>query len=172
MIILLVVDSKKDLVQKGFGSSYSITWNPTRANSRSVHLINEDDCCEACLDPTPAYKYILTLKDGGRVHVRPHWGEVRNGEENPAAAAAANEAQLASRIENQLMNNTWDNSALVAATVVASPPQVEAMIREDAEPATQTPTIADEVTKLKSMFDDGTLTKEEFQHAKKKVIFS
>ena len=122
MIILLVVDSKKDLVQKGFGSSYSITWNPTRANSRSVHLINEDDCCEACLDPTPAYKYILTLKDGGRVHVRPHWGEVRNGEENPAAAAAANEAQLASRIENQLMNNTWDNSALVAATVVASPP--------------------------------------------------
>ena len=116
-------------------------------------------------------RYTLALKDGGRVQVKKGWG---NHSHWTANSTAAHVKKLVSRIENQLVNNTGNNSALViaTATAAATPPQAEAMIREDTNPATQAPMIADEIIKLKALLDDGTLTKEEFQKARKIILAS
>jgi hypothetical protein len=178
----------KDLVQKEFGRTYgskisstkfpySITWDPRQANSCSVVDRRTDYCCYEFHWNKP--RYTLTLKDGGRVQVKKEGGDHSHWTAN---STAANVKKLVSRIENQLVNNTGNDSAMVTriatatatATVAAAatPPQAEAMIREDAKPATQVPMIADEITKLKALLDDRTLTKKEFQKAKKIILAS
>jgi hypothetical protein len=171
----------KDLVQKEFGRTYgskisstkfpySITWDPTKANSCSVVDRRTDYCCYEFHWDKP--RYTLTLKDGGRIQVKKGKGDHSHWTAN---STAANVKKLVSRIENQLANNTGTNSALdrpIVAIAAATPPQAEAMIREDAKPATQAPMIADEIIKLKALLDDGTLSEKEFQKAKNIILVS
>ena len=170
----------KDLVQKEFGRNYgnrissteftySIKWDPTQANLCSVVDRRTDYCCYEFHYNRP--RYTLALKDCGRVQVKKEGGDHSHWTAN---STAANVKKLVSRIENQLAKNTGNNSALVigTATAAATPPQAEAMIREVTNPATQAPMIADEIIKLKALLDDGTLTKKEFQKAKKIILAS
>jgi len=86
------------------------------------------------------------------------------------AVAATTTAPLAQAmvIESQLVGEATGSELAVAATTPA--PLAQGMVRMDDDE--DKPSVSDEIAKLKALLDDGTLSEEEFQQAKKKVLLS
>jgi len=179
--------SFKQLVEKEFSREFFIVWR----NSNICKIDRKDNpdeitacCCPGCVQ---VISYTLSLRSGGQIEWVDNVADSFNRMQGNVAANEGNATQIVgvqghnnrlvqslSRIEIQLIGDATGFELAVAATTIA--PLAQAMVRmdddEDKPSGPSGPSVSDEISKLKALLDDGTLSEEEFQQAKKKVLLS
>ena len=179
----------QDMVKEEFGYKFFV--RTVVGNNGNTCIITYKDnagdcmaiCCPAC-DSSEQYEYSLILLGGVKVTVRDNLEDkLMRSPWNPNASHAANASkarrvanmttavtQKVSRIEAVLINDKMaaeksDAPTIAVATDVAiAIPEAEVIVREDNS------SLVDEIEKLKGFLEDGTLTQEEFDSAKSKLL--
>jgi len=157
------------LVQEEFGKSFNIKW--THAKKRCIidHKQNPDDltacCCPGCVQQ---YRYTLTLEvvPGGapKVNWRDEIAGTFNRVQGNIAASSGNTSQInsVSRMNNTIVQKVSRIESRLLIEHNNAPVEDETMVERGS--------IADEISKLNKLRDDGVLNDEEFEKAKAKVL--
>ena len=140
-------------------------------------------CCPLC-DANEQYEYSLTLLGGVKVTVKDNLeNRFMRSRLNPNASHVAHirkarrvanmttaVSQKVSRIEAVLMNDKVAAEKSEAPTIAVATdiavviPEAEVIVRED------NCSLVEDIEKLKGFLEDGTLTQEEFDSAKSKLL--
>lgn len=174
--------SFKQLVEKEFSQEFLIVWRDS--NICEIERKDNPDDCSACFfsQRVAVISYTLSLRSGGQIEwvdnlsdscCRITKDEISRHERLNILVAGHNKMLVQSllRIESQLAGRVTGSELAVAATTIAPLPQ--AMVRmDDNEDKPSVPSVSDEISKLKALLDDGTLSEEEFRQAKKKILLS
>lgn len=173
--------SFKQLVEKEFSQEFFIVWSDS--NICAIERKDNPDDCSACFHSQRyvVISYTLSLRSGGQIEWVDNrsgsWGRIiRDSFHNETLnilVVGHNKmlVQSLSRIESQLAGGVTGSELAVAAKTIA--PLPEAMVRMDDDvDKPSAPSVSDEISKLKALLDDGTLSEEEFHQAKKKILLS